>query len=192
MAKYSYEFKKAVVIAYLNGEGGKDSLAKKFGIASATTVIEWVNNYKAFGENGLKRSRKHETYSFAKKLSVVELYLSSEISHQDLALQEGIKTPSMLANWVNRYRLAGPDALRTQKKGRKKTLDKSAKKTHNKQAKEASADTSAEYIKKLEDELLMLRIENAFLKELRRLRLEDEAKMREQLESLTVSEEDSN
>lgn len=98
----------------------------------------------------------------------------------------------MLANWVNRYRLAGPDALRTQKKGRKKTLDKSAKKTHNKQVKEASADTSAEYIKKLEDELLMLRIENAFLKELRRLRLEDEAKMREQLESLTVSEEDSN
>ena len=82
--------------------------------------------------------------------------------------------------------------MRTQKKGRKKTLDKSAKKTHNKQAKEASADTSAEYIKKLEDELLMLRIENAFLKELRRLRLEDEAKMREQLESLTVSEEDSN
>ena len=37
-------------------------------------------------------------------------------------------------------------------------------------------DTSAEHIKELEDELLKLRIENAFLKELRRLRLEDEAK----------------
>ena len=52
---------------------------------------------------------------FRKKLSVVELYLSSEISYQDLALQEGITTPSMIANWVNRFRAAGPDALRPHK-----------------------------------------------------------------------------
>ena len=32
-------------------------------------------------------------------------------------------------------------------------------------------DTSAEHVKELEDELLKLRIENAYLKELRRLRL---------------------
>ena len=49
-----------------------------------------------------------------------------------------------------------------------------------------------ERIKELEDELLKLRIENAFLKELRRLRLEDEAKMRERRESSTVSEDSSN
>lgn len=36
-----------------------------------------------------------------------------------------------------------------------------------------------EYVKELEDELLKPRIKNAFLKEMRRLRLEDEAKMRE-------------
>ena len=53
-------------------------------------------------------------------------------------------------------------------------------------------DTSAEHIKELEDELLKLRIENAFLKELRRLRLEDEAKMRERLESSAASEDSSN
>lgn len=38
-------------------------------------------------------------------------------------------------------------------------------------------DTSIEHVKELEVELHELRIENAFLKELRRLRLEDEAKM---------------
>lgn len=53
-------------------------------------------------------------------------------------------------------------------------------------------DTSAEHIKELEDELLKLRIENAFLKELRRLRLEDEAKMRERQKSSAVSEDSSN
>ena len=39
---------------------------------------------------------------------------------------------------------------------------------------EKPVDTSAEHVKELEDELLKLRIENAYLKELRRLRLEEE------------------
>lgn len=58
--------------------------------------------------------------------------------------------------------------------------------------KESIVDTSAEHVRELEDELLKLRIENAFLKELRRLRLEDEAKTRERRGSSTVSEDDSN
>ena len=154
-------------------------------------VKTWVRNYKNFGDEGLFRSRKNELYSFEYKLHVVELYLSSEISYQDLALQEGITTPSMIANWVNRFRAAGPDALRPHKKGRKKTLDKS-KNTKIVPLEEPSVDTSAEHVKELEDELLKLRIENAFLKELRRLRLEDEAKMRERQESSAASEDSSN
>ena len=56
----------------------------------------------------------------------------------------------------------------------------------------ASAYSFTEHMKELEDELLKLRIENAFLKELRRLRLEDEAKMRERQKSSAVSEDSSN
>ena len=91
-------------------------------------------------------------------------------------MQEGITNPCMITNWVNRFRAAGPDALRPHKKGRKKILDKSCKNPKIVPSEEPSVDTSAEYVKELEDELLKLRIENAFLKELRRLRLEDEAK----------------
>ena len=192
MSKYSFEFKKNVVNAYLNGEGGYRFLAKKFGIPDKSTVKLWVDNYNTFGDEGLKRSRKNDFYSFEKKLSVVELYLSSEISYQDLALQEGITNPSMISNWVNRFRIAGPDALRLRKKGRKKTLDKSKIEHQAQEVEEKAVDTSAEHVKELEDELLKLRIENAFLKELRRLRLEDEAKMRERLSSSTASEESSN
>ena len=103
MAKYSFEFKKKVVNSYLNGEGSFEFVAKKYEIPSCTNVKTWVRNYKNFGDEGLFRSRKNE------------LYLSSEISYQDLALQEGITTPSMIANWVNRFRAAGPDALRPHK-----------------------------------------------------------------------------
>ena len=138
------------------------------------------------------RSRKQATYSFEKKLSVVELYLSSEISYQDLAMQEGITNPSMIANWVNRFRIAGPDALRPRKKGRKKTLDQSKIDNKAQDTEKRIVDTSAEHVKELEDQLLKLRIENAFLKELRRLRLEDEAKMREWRSSSTASEQNSN
>ena len=192
MSKYSFEFKKQVVNAYLNGEGGYTYLANKFGIPSDNTVKLCVDNYNAFGDEGLKRSRKKDFYSFEKKLSIVELYLSSEISYQDLALQEGITNPSMIANWVSRFRVAGPDALRPRKKGRKKTLNTTNGNTQNKPVEESSVDTSAEHVKELEEELLKLRIENAFLKELRRLRLEDEEKMRERHLSSTVSDENSN
>ena len=192
MSKYSFEFKKQVVNAYLNGEGGYTYLANKFGIPSDNTVKLWVDNYNAFGDEGLKRSRKKDFYSFEKKLSIVELYLTSEISYQDLALQEGITNPSMITNWVSRFRAAGPDALRPRKKGRKKTLNTTNGNTQNKPVEESSVDTSTEHVKELEDELLKLRIENAFLKELRRLRLEDEEKMRERHSSSTVSDENSN
>ena len=189
MSKYSFEFKKKVVNAYINGEGGYGYLAKVYGIPAQRSIEQWVHNYQVFGDDGLLRSRKNENYSFEKKLSVVELYLSSEISYQDLALQEGIKNPCMIVNWVNRFRVAGPDALRPRKKGRRRTLDKPVKNTQNKPDKETTVDTSVEHVKELEEELLKLRIENAFLKELRRLRLEDEAKMRERRSSLTASEE---
>ena len=192
MAKHSFEFKKKVVLEYLDGKGGTQYLSKKYGLDSNSQLRKWINAYSAFGDEGLRRSRNQIKYSFKKKISVVELYLSSEISYQDLAIREGISNPSMIVNWVNRFRAAGPDALRPRKKGRKKTLDKP--KIDNKPIIQENSviDTSAEHVKELEDELLKLRIENAFLKELRRLRLEDEAKMRERHSSSTASEENSN
>ena len=191
MAKYRYEFKKKIVDAYLRGEGGYKYLSSVYG-PHKKDIQKWVNNYQSFGDEGLMRSRQQKKYSFEKKLFVVELYLTKEISYQDLAIQEGITNPSLIAAWVSRFRIAGPDALRPHKKGRKKTLDNHKIDNKSKETEERIIATSAEHVKELEDELLKLRIENAFLKELRRLRLEDEAKMRERRSSSTVSEESSN
>ena len=192
MGKYSYEFKLKAVQAYLNGEGSYDYLAKKYNISACSKLKEWVASYKEFGKEGIMRSRKNNKYSFQFKLSVVELYLSSEVSYQELALSQGINNPSMIARWVNDFRIAGPDALRPKKKGRKKTLDTRKLKKPSQSNEEKPVDTSAEHIKELEDELLKLRIENAYLKELRRLRLEEEALLKKQRESSTVSEDSSN
>ena len=192
MSKYSYKFKKKIVDEYNNNQGGYLYLANKYGLSDKKIVRQWVNNYNAFGDDGLMRSRKKDKYSFEKKLSIVELYLSSELSYQEIAFQEGITSPTLISSWVNRFRVAGPDALRPRKKGPKKTMDKPTKKATVNSNVETTVDTSAEHVKELEDELLKLRIENAFLKELRRLRLEDEARMRELHKSSTVSEDNSN
>ena len=191
MAKYSYEFKKQIVLDYLSGKGSYEYLARQYGMPDKKDLRTWVNNYRAFGDSGLLRSRKSKTYTFEYKLHVIELYLSSEVSYQELAVQEGIRNPAQICKWVNAFQIAGPDALRPRKKGRKKSLD-SININKIKPDETTSADTSSERIKQLEDELLMLRIENAYLKELRRLRLEEEALLRKQRESSTASEESSN
>ena len=49
-----------------------------------------------------------------------------------------------------------------------------------------------EEFKKIQEENYHLRMENDFLKAMRRLNLEDEARMKERLESLTVSEKNTN
>ena len=70
-------------------------------------------------------------------------------------------------------------------------MAKSKEKSEAQPTETSDQNVSTEYLKRLENENLHLRIENAFLKELRRLRLENEAKMRERRSSSTVSEENS-
>jgi transposase len=189
MAKYSFEFKKKIVLAFLNKEGGYAYLAKKYSVASKINIKNWIKVYNEFGDEGLMRSRKKVNYSFEFKLHVVELYLTTEVSYQELALSVGMNNPPLITKWVNDFRFAGPDALRLKRKGQRRNMDKPK---DIKPAIDINSNYTPEYIKQLEDDLLKLKIENAYLKELRRLRLEDKARLREQLESSTASEENSN
>jgi len=187
MAKHSFGLKKRMVLAYESGEGGYAFLSKKYNV-SRIMIRKWVAAYKEFGDEGLRRSRQNETYSFEFKLHVVELYLSTEVSYQELALTVGMNNPPLITKWVNDFRIAGPDALRPKRKGRRRKMDK---------PKEIARDVpdslkdNNEYIKQLEDELLKLKIENAYLKELRRLRLEGTPQNKKR-ESSTASEDHSN
>lgn len=60
MTKYSYEFKKKVVQAYLNNEGGYTFLSKKYGVPAESNIKKWISNYQKFGDEGLMRSRKQK------------------------------------------------------------------------------------------------------------------------------------
>lgn len=192
MSKYSYEFKHEIVRAYLKGEGGSSYLAKKYGIPAESTVRTWINAYKNFGEEGLYRSRKKINYTSEFKLNAVELYLTTEMSYQELAGQLNMNNPSVLTNWVIKFREEGIDGLSTKPRGRPSKMSKKKEQPKKpKVSKDLSLPTDRE--KAQAKRIRELEIENAFLKELRRLRnVESQKRANNSHGSSTSSEEDSN
>ena len=199
MAKYSLSFKLKVVTAYLNNEGGYKSLAKKYGVKSSRQVLRWINVFKEFGKEGLCRKRNNTRYTSEFKLAVVESYLTSELSYRQIAFQYGLNNPPLIARWKSEFMKYGTNAFVERPKGRIPTMSRTDEKakitTHTKsrnQKKKKELTPEQARILELEKQLRYAQIENAYLKELRRLRLEDARKMKEQQESLAVSEENSN
>ncbi|MCI3861528.1 transposase, partial [Lactococcus garvieae] len=62
MAKYSFEFKLKVVNDYLSGVSGYLFLTDKYHVKDRKQIRNWVNAYKEFGTEGLRRKRQNKTY----------------------------------------------------------------------------------------------------------------------------------
>ena len=189
MAKYDFEFKKKVVEAYLRGEGGYQILSKKFGLKSTRQIGYWVKAYKKFGDEGLKVLENGRVYPFEFKLLVVESYLKGNGSYSELGLKYEILNHRVIGSWVKKFKKDGPEALKKPQEGREYTVEYH-KKRPSKPKKQMKI--TEEEFKRIEEENYHLRMENDFLKAMRRLNLEDEARTKERLESLTVSEKNTN
>lgn len=153
MSKYDEKFKQKVVDAYLSGEGGYGSLAKKFGIPSKQSVKKWVFAFKQFGSEGLIRKKTNSTYSVQFKLDVLNYKLRTEDSFQDVALKFNIPELSIICNWFRMFQDKGVEGL-SGTKGRPSLSKKSKNKKLTKE-------------QQLEKEIELLKAENAYLKKLR-------------------------
>ena len=156
MAKYKTEFKMKVVKEYLEGNIGYKELAKKYAIPNHSTVRTWVNTYESQGYEGLKVSRKNNTYSLDFKLNVVNLYLTGEMSYQSLANELKINNPPMIARWVKEFREEGIEGLKPKKRGRPSNMPST---DENKDLKNKRKKTKKEL-----SELQKLREDNYYLK----------------------------
>ena len=186
--KYDFEFKLKVVEEYLSGNGGLECLSAKYSLTSHTLLKRWVAASKKHGAQGLLRSREKKKYDLQFKLDAVQWYLTTEISYDELAQQLDVSNPSLLCQWVSNFRKYGIDGISDKPKGRPSAMPKKKELLNTNPMEHASSD--AKLIKELEEKVLYLEIENAFLKELRRLRLEEEARKRSQ-ELFAVSEENT-
>ncbi|WP_330949766.1 helix-turn-helix domain-containing protein [Virgibacillus sp. MG-45] len=181
MAKYDLAFKLAVVQAYLAGEGGYSTIAKKYGIPSNSTVEKWVNVYKHLGESGLKRRVTNKIYSVQFKLNALDYKLRTGESYQEVALKFNITEPSILASWMYTWQNEGIGGL-SKVKGRP-TMSKKKPMTSKKELTKEQ---------ELEREVELLRAENAYLKKLRALGVDIPSRLRKQNhESSTNSEKNS-
>lgn len=189
MAKYSFELKLKIIHEYLEGKGGYGYLAKKYSVKNEIQVMRWVNSYRKFGEEGLFRKRQNQNYSVQFKMDAIELYQTTELSYREVANHLGMNNPTLIANWMRMFRAEGMSGL-SKKKGRPSILPK--KKEEKKTKKETPEERDR--IKELEKQVRSLQIENAFLKELRKLRKQEAQQRRKNQshESSTASEDRSN
>ena len=186
MAKYDYKLNLTVVQEYLNGAGSYVYLKNKYGIKSSTQIDNWVHQYRQFGKDGLHRQLKNKIYSVQFKLDAVEFYLTTGNSYQQVANILGIHHPSLIAFWVKTFRDEGVDGI-NRTKGRPPIMPERKKQKAN------SITEEQKKIEELEQELLNLKIENAFLKELRKRRKQEEKQqMRLSRPSSFASEDNSN
>ncbi|WP_404458823.1 helix-turn-helix domain-containing protein [Oceanobacillus kapialis] len=163
MAKYSEEFKIKLVTEYLYGNLGYRSLAKKYNMASETSIIEWVKVYKSQGMDGLKRRQTKEMYPVQFKLDTVQFVLETGASFLETAVQFNLNNPSLIRRWMKDFKKQGIEGLEPKPKGRP-----SMSKKPNKSKKKVEANLTRE--EELERENELLKLENAYLKKLRAFR----------------------
>lgn len=193
MAKYDLEFKLKVVEEYLSGSLGLNSLAKKYHLKSSNNIRKWVNAYETLGVEGLKRSRKSNSYTVDFKIKAITMYESSEKSYQAVANELGLNNPSLIAQWRQEYHEHGIEGL-SRRKGRpplsKEDPGKKNSQAPSKSEKITDLEQANKRIEELEYELKMQTIKNEYLEMLRSLRLQKAMKTKQESSTSSVDKED--
>ena len=109
MSKYDLNLKLKVAKEYELGNSAND-LSKKYNIKTAT-IENWIQQYKSFGEEGLKKSMSKTKYSGEFKLSVIQYRQIHGLSYRETAEHFNIKNGSIIANWQRAYQEKGIDGL---------------------------------------------------------------------------------
>lgn len=154
--KHETDFKVKVVSEHLSGDS-LTAVASKWGL-SRSLLTRWVDQYNAFGAQGLlPKVKLYQSAEF--KLRVVERYRSGELSLRDCCSEYGVANESSVLSWVKKYELSGLHGLREQR-GRPKIMkkDNPSKKTQ-----------PLTRLEELERENLYLKAENELLKKLQAL-----------------------
>ena len=154
MGKLSFEDK---INLYNDRKSGVSisSLCLKYKILHAN--IEYLTRLiDKHGYDILRKNRNRKFTSYEKEQIINRVLLNNE-SLLSVAIDEGLSSPGMLANWVKKYKENGYNIVE-RKRGRS-TMTKVTKKKEN--------ETDKEKIKRLEEENLYLKAELEYSKKLR-------------------------
>lgn len=157
---YTKEFKKQIVLAYLNGDGSYLDLAIKYNIPGESTIIKWVNDYNSHielkdyipaGEDiYMAKSRK---VNKEERIEIVKYCLKHDKDYKTTAKVFETSYANVF-NWVKKYQEKGEDGL-GDKRGRHKSEEELDEVTKLQRQ-----------LKQKEHELEMTLLENRLLKKL--------------------------
>ena len=154
MGKLSYEDKINIYYEKKKGRSRK-SLASQYKIHEAN--IQYL--VRLIDRHGfdILRTTSNRKYTSNEKGRIINRVLLNNESLISVAVDEGIASPGMLANWIKNYKDMGYNIVE-RKRGRP-TMSKVIKKKEN--------ETDKEKIKRLEEENLYLKAELEYSKKLR-------------------------
>ena len=170
--KYDWKFKLECVRKYksehiINCPAGinRDSFSNQ--------VRNWVSIFDKLGIEGLKHKTFNKVWTPEEKLELVSEVIAGK-SYGEVARQASINN-GQLYNWVQIYREKGFDGLKCSKRGRPPKNPIMTKPTKTKASKLKPSEL--EELKLLRKKTLYLEAENFYLKKLRALELEKQAKL---------------
>lgn len=125
------------------------------------TVREWFYKHRSFGLEGLLvMGAKQAKYTFEQKLSAVRAVVDNGATYADAMATYGIASLSPLKKWCRAYRKGGPEVLKPKPVGRPK-------------GSKAAPKVPLTREQELEVKIRKLEAENAYLKKLEALRVEE-------------------
>jgi transposase-like protein len=127
-AAYTKEFKKQVVLDYLNGEGSYTDLMVKYNIPANSTIEKWVKDYNSYielkdyipggKEIYMAKSRK---VSKDERIEIAKYCIEHNLDYVGTA-KFYETTYANVFNWVKKYRENGEEGL-NDNRGRKKLVE---------------------------------------------------------------------
>lgn len=166
MKKYSIGLKKKVIKEYEETEISLNKLARKYEIKSPKSIRERIRKYEIYGISGIENP-KNLNYPSDLKQNVIKCALTEDLNFRELADKFEIRNPKTVSEWVRKFQ--------EEKNFPKINLSIDLKEEYLDMKKNnKKKDYSEKEIQEILQENLYLRIENDYLKELRRLELEED------------------
>jgi len=102
LSKYSLSDKLKIIEGFRESNLTKTAYATSVGI-SKNTFKRWLMLYERDGIDGLKDRNRYTQYSLKLKLQVVGEYLDGNTTMDELVLKYGLRTNSVVVDWVFKY-----------------------------------------------------------------------------------------
>ena len=101
-SKYSSEMRILIAQKYLDGKASSGELSNIYGIPDKT-IRRWAQRLKEQGVRAFFESNSNSHYSSEFKLMCVELYISGELSLDEIVAKYNISSDSVLRKWLKLY-----------------------------------------------------------------------------------------